>query len=311
MEAFQLVQGQNPNTTTRSHDGRVTWNRSWSAATTSDFSVGFNRVTSLIVQDETALGPSISTGRQLRSLGGGSSFPFDRARNHFRHAGLVRHTRSRHVWIAGFEVLREQLNGIESSGHLGSFTFRADFLDELGQRRPAITNLRLGTPSGYRKGIGNTRRGFRSWRMQYFLSDQWKASSRLTLNFGLRYQLATRPSEVNELSQVPYQCDCNNVAPSFSFAYRLGDNWGVLRGAYGIHYGEIFTATYTQERFNPPQNLNLRVSAPDLINPLAGVAVSSLDPNARSSIFHGRRSRDRPGRHLRRRPCGIPGRRGG
>ena len=285
VEAFQLVQGQNPNTTTRSHDARVTWSRVWSATTTSDLSVGFNRVTSLIVQDETALGPSIYTGRQLASLGGGSSVPFNRAQNQFRYAALVRHTRGRHNWTAGFEAMREQLNGVESSGHIGSFMFGADFLDELGQRRPAVTNLRLGTPSGYRKGIGNTHRGFRSWRMQYFLSDQWKPNSRLTLNFGLRYQLATRPSEVNELSQVPYQCDCNNVAPSFSFAYRLGDNWGVLRGAYGIHFGEVFAATYTQERFNPPQNLNLRVAAPDLINPLAGVALTSLDQNARSSIY--------------------------
>ena len=39
---------------------------------------------------------------------------------------------------------------------------------------------RLGTPSGYRKGIGNTHRGFRSWRMQYFLGDQWKPTSALT-----------------------------------------------------------------------------------------------------------------------------------
>ena len=29
VEAFQLVGGQNPNTTTRSHDARITWNRVW------------------------------------------------------------------------------------------------------------------------------------------------------------------------------------------------------------------------------------------------------------------------------------------
>ena len=36
VDAFQLVNGQNPNTTTRSHDARVTWNRIWSAATILD-----------------------------------------------------------------------------------------------------------------------------------------------------------------------------------------------------------------------------------------------------------------------------------
>ena len=285
VEGFQLVRGQNPDTTTRSHDGRITWSRIWSAATLSDFSAGFDRVTSLIVQDETAFGPSIWSGRELQSIGGTSSVPFDRAQNRFRYAGLVRHTRGRHFWTAGFEVLREQLNGVESSGHVGSFMFGTDFLDENGEPRDTITNLRLGTPSGYRKGIGNTHRGFRSWRMQYFLGDQWKPNSALTLNFGLRFQPATRPLEVNRLSDIPYRCDCNNFAPSFGFAYRLGAGWGVLRGAYGIHYGEIFAATYTQERFNPPHNLSIRVPAPDLTNPLAGVVLSALDPNARSSIY--------------------------
>ena len=285
VEAFQLVQGQNPNTTIRSHDARLTWSRTWSPSTTSDISMGYNRVTSLIVQDETAIGPSIYTGRQLASLGGGSSVPFDRAQNRFRYAGAVRHARGRHTLSAGFEVMREQLNGIESSGHVGSIMFSNDFKDEFGNRRPAITNLRLGTPSGYRLGVGNTHRGFRAWRMQYFVQDKWNATSKLTLNFGLRYQPATAPIEVNNLSKVPFDCDCNNVAPSFGFAYRLGDNWGVLRGAYGVHYGEIFAATYTQERFNPPQNLNLRVPAPNLVDPLDGVDLSTLDPNARSSIF--------------------------
>ena len=201
VEGFQLVKGQNPDTTTRSHDARITWSRIWSAATISDFSAGFDRVTSLIVRDETALGPSISAGRELQSLGGTSSVPFDRAQNRFRYAGLLRHTRGRHFWTAGFEVLREQLNGVESSGHVGSSIFRTDFLDEAGHPRDTITNLRLGTPSLFFKGIGNTHRGFRSWRMQYFLGDQWKPNSSLTLNFSLRYQPATPPWEVNRLSE--------------------------------------------------------------------------------------------------------------
>ena len=45
VEAFQLVKGQNPNTTIRSHDARLTWSRAWTPSTTSNLSVGFNRVT--------------------------------------------------------------------------------------------------------------------------------------------------------------------------------------------------------------------------------------------------------------------------
>ena len=285
VNAFQLVSGQNPDTTTRSHDSRITWNRAWSAVTVSDVSVGFNRLTSLIVPDESNFGPMIYTSRILETLGGSSSIPIDRAQNRFRYASRVRHTRGRHLLTAGFDVFRKQVNGVESSAHLGIFSFRNDFEDDSGQARDAITNLRLGTPSSYSRGIGNVHRGFRYWDLQYFVGDDWRVHSDLTLHFGLRYQPLTRPAEVNGLSEIPYGCDCNNVAPRFGFAHRINDTWGAIRGAYGMHFGEIFPVTFGHTRFNPPDNLRLRLSAPSLVNPLDGVIVDPADPNARNSQF--------------------------
>ena len=280
VQAFQLVKGQNPDTTTRSHEARITWNRTWSATTMSNFSVGFNRATSLIVPDETSIGPLIWTGRQLQTLGGSSSLPFDRAQNSFRYAGLVRHVGNSHLLTAGFTLRRGQVNGVEGSRHLGLLSFRSDFLDEMGNQRDTITNLRLGTPSNYLQGIGNTHRGFRDWRMQYFVGDKWRIGGNLTLDYGLSYQPATRPTEVNGLTNIPYSCDCNNFAPRFGFAYRMGSWGGVLRGAYGLQYGEIFVATYSQARFNPPGNRTLSINAPDLRDPLAGAEL-----NDRSNVF--------------------------
>ncbi len=277
VDAFQLVKGQNPNTTTGSHDGRLTWNRSWSPATTTAVSAGFRRTTSLIVQDETALGPVYFMGRQLQSIGGTSSIPYDRAQNFFRYAGSVSSTRGNHRLVAGFEITREQLNGIESSGHAGLVLFTSNF------GRDMMTNLRLGTPSRVSQSIGTPHRGFRRWRMQYFAGDSWNVRPDLTLSFGVRFEPTTKPVEVNGLSTIPFRCDCNNFAPRLGFAYRT--KLGVLRGAYGTHFGEIFTATYTQERFNPPGNIRLNVVAPDLLDPLAGLSVDAADPNARTTVI--------------------------
>ena len=285
VDAFQLVNGQNPDTTTRSHDGRVTWNRVWSAATTMDVSAGFNRVTSLIVPDESNLGTMISTSQILETLGSSSSIPIDRAQNRFRYASRVRHVRGRHTLTTGFDIFRKQVNGVESSSHLGILSFRNDFEDELGQVRDTITNLRLGTPSSYSKGFGNTHRGFRYWDLQYYVGDDWRLKPDLTLHFGVRYQPLTRPTEVNGLNDLPYSCDCNNVAPRFGFAYRMNDKWGAFRGAYGMHFGEIFSATFGRARFNPPGNIKLRIPAPNLLNPLEGVIVDPTDPDARASLF--------------------------
>ena len=278
VEAFQLVQGQNPNTTTGSHDARLTWNRVWSPTTASDVSVRFRRVTSLIVQDETALGPLIYTGRQLETLGGSSSLPYNRAQNFFSYAGSLSSVQGNHRVNAGLAVTREHLNGIESNGHRGLIMFTSNF------GRDMITNLRLGTPSRISQSFGTPHRGFRRWQTQLFAGDTWTARRDLTLSLSLRYEATTSPVEVNALSDLPYSCDCNNFGPRFGFAYRTPA--GVVRGAYGLQYGEVFTATYSQERFNPPGNIRLSIVAPDLLDPLAGLSSDALDPNARSTIVN-------------------------
>jgi hypothetical protein len=278
VEAFQLVGGQNPDTTTKSHRARVTWNRAWSPLTTADFSVGFDRVGSLLLPEESSLGPQVLTGFVIEFLGPNGGIPIDRAENSFRYAGRLRRLAGGHTLSAGFELLRRQVNGSESSGHRGTFSFGDDF------GRDAITNIRLGAPRSYTVAIGDTHRGFRNWDSQYYVSDEWRVGRNLTLNLGLRYRPVTAPIEVNGLSEVPFGCDCNNVAPRFGFAYRLGSR-SVLRGAYGIQYGEIFPVTFGQARFNPPANIRISVDVPDLVDPLQDLGPEDFAPDARSGIF--------------------------
>ena len=98
-------------------------------------------MTSLITQDETAFGPLIFMMRQLQTLGGTSSIPYDRAQNFYRYAGSVATVKGNHRITSGFSTVREQLNGIESSGHGGMILFSSNF------GRDMITNVRLGTPT--------------------------------------------------------------------------------------------------------------------------------------------------------------------
>ncbi len=279
VDAFQLVAGQNPDTMTKAHAGRATWSRTWSAETITDFSAGFDRVASLLVPEPNAVGPSVSFGGVITELGPGSSIPINRVQNLFRYAGQVRQARGPHAWTAGFELDRRQINGAEASSHRGTFQFRNDWGND------AMTNLRLGLPTRYSAAIGNVNRGFRNVEMQYYLGDTWRVRPALTLGYGLRFQPIPVPAEVNRLSTLPYSCDCNNLAPRFGFAWRLPGWGGVVRGAYGLHYGEIFPVTFQQARFNPPGNLKLEIHIPNLADPLSALTPADLDPNARSTIF--------------------------
>ena len=278
VQAFQLVGGQNPNTTTKNHRARVTWSRTWSPVTTTDASAGFDRVGSLLVPDDSAVGPLIWMSAALQFLGPGPIIPIDRSRNTFRYATQLRHRRGKHALTMGAMAVRRQINGFESSNHRGEYVFNDNFGND------TITNVRLGRPSQYQQAVGHIGRGFRTWDAAFYAGDEWQIWSDLTLTLGLRYQAAFAPSEVNNRNQIPYDCDCNNLAPRFGFAYRLGGNRGVLRGAYGLHYGEIFPVTYSQARFNPPGSINVVIVGPKLVDPLSDLKPGALDSSARSTI---------------------------
>lgn len=276
VDAFQLVAGQNPDTTTRSHNARITWSRAVSASTTWEISAGLDRTHSLLAPEPNAVGPSVTIGTVIAPLGPGSGIPIDRTQNRFRYAVQVRHTHGNHTLTAGYEIARLRFNGRETSSNRGVLYFRNDF------GRDAMTNFRLGIPSRFSTGIGELHRGFRMWQQQIHIGDSWRVSSRLTVNGSIRYQPVTGPVEVNGLTQVPLQCDCNNFGPRLGLAYRLPGSWGVLRTAYAIEFGDMFPVTLNQVRWNPPNFQKIEVQGPDLIDPLKN---ADRNPNGRSTFF--------------------------
>ena len=75
----------------------------------------------------------------------------------------------------------------------------------------------------------------------FFLQDQFRATPRLTLNYGARYdlQVLPQPTQCNPAftltCHIPYSK--NNVAPRVGFAYGLDDKGStVIRGSFGLFY---------------------------------------------------------------------------
>lgn len=278
LEAFQLVAGQNPDTETKSHDARISWLRA-DGPSVLRLTAAFQRVGSLLTADQAWSGPLISAGSALTRLGPGSSIPIDRAQNDFRYAGQWRRSRGSHEWTLGGEWTRGQVNGFESNLHSGLFSFRNNF------GANAITNLRLGRPTMYSQSVGNVHRGYRTQAATLYAGDRWAARANLTLSYGVRFSAVTAPSEVDGLHDPPYDCNCANVSPRFGFAQRLPRRWGVLRGAYGLHYGEIFPVTFGQSRFNPPLSRRLQVQSPSMTNPLGNLDPADLDERTPAILF--------------------------
>ena len=160
----------------------------------------------------------------------------------------------------------------------GQFTFNRQFTSAAAGSGAgdAIADALLGLTSNARLSSAiNARR--HAWSYETFLQDTWKATRKLTLNLGVRYEQQTQYTEQNlrvsnfiwepgdpnfgtlveptpgsRFGESFIQRDKNDWAPRVGFAYQLDDKT-VVRGGYGIFYLGNFVLSATRDpSANPP-----------------------------------------------------------
>ena len=261
---FELVIGQNPLSKIRPQSYHLTLVRDFSSNTVAQFRFDYDRLGALITTTDKyqdlldpigiSIPPDIEVGEEVTNIGPFQGIPRLRYENHFVFSPQVAFVRGSHNISAGYSAKSFRDNDLRSSFARGEFIFTSDFSSNSCNAAvcTALENFRLGRFTRGTYGVGQQYQGFRWWEHGFFVHDRFRLRQNLTLSLGLRYEITTAPVEVDNLTLFPFTTDSNNFAPQFGFAWTPGGGKTVLRGAYGLSYGDIPLAGFNRQRSNPP-----------------------------------------------------------
>ncbi len=196
------------------------------------------------------------------------------------------HTTGRHSLKVGYDMNIQRIDNFFPGNFSGSYTFNS-YADYFNKIPFSFTQAFAG--SGTDGALTKPNVG----EFAFYAQDSYRLSERLTLNFGIRYDVfkLSQPPVKNpdsqlgalglDTSRIPI--DKNNIAPRFGFAYKVnGAGTLVVRGGYGIFYGRtpsILTGTAFSQNGIQVQTYTLNSGFPTYPNILSAPPTLSRRPD--------------------------------
>lgn len=204
--------------------------------------------------------PTTTIGN-LVAFGGANNFPQSRVSDFFQYSDTVTYTVGNHTLRFGADIRRNLLDNFSGFDFKGTFAFN-NLQDYLNNN--AATFTQAFSAADFETA---------QWQQFYFVQDDWRVASNLTLNLGLRYETAdvpfgffgtTDPAQNAALVPTPVKRDNNNFAPVFGFAYSpsfegeglmarlFGNGLTSIRGGFRTAYDVLFYNILTVNAGNFP-----------------------------------------------------------
>lgn len=125
-----------------------------------------------------------------------------------------------HSFKAGVDLIRDRVRIAFPGAVQGVYAFAN------------LANFQAGRYSTFQQAFGDPETTQTSMDVGAFIQDEWRATPRVTVNAGLRYDVQTFSDLVND--------DTNNVSPRLGVAWDVnGNGRSVLRTAAGLYYAPI------------------------------------------------------------------------
>ncbi|MFZ0736983.1 MAG: TonB-dependent receptor [Candidatus Acidiferrales bacterium] len=213
----------------------------------------------------------------LPTIGNVFTLPIGEFNNIIQVTDSLAWSKGKHFLKFGGDVRHIQNNGPFSLGFLAEYEF-----PDLSSFLQAEPSLFLGAAQGH----SDSDRGYRITDWGFYVQDDFRVSSKLTINAGLRYEGSSDPSEahgqianiINPLTATSTTAGKLLNSPKVLFGPRIGLAWSpdgktAIRAGYGIFYSFLSINEYSDTRFMPPYyQLDLSI-APPFLDPLSGPVV--------------------------------------
>jgi Carboxypeptidase regulatory-like domain len=149
--------------------------------------------------------------------------------------------------------------GVYDFGSFSSANLNPGFCPDKQDCLPDLSPVQAygaGLPSVYVQGLGSPSDKFNNFPIGFFWQDSWKMNSRITLNYGLRYDVEIAPKfkppqglALPAYDQLGLQkgiaTDKNNIQPRIGVAIDpKGDGKTVIRASYGMFYDHPLLGLY-------------------------------------------------------------------
>jgi len=236
----------------------------------------------------------------------------DRVERRFQWTDNLTWIKGRHTFKFGGDVNLVKINTNSSQiftlNYGGVYTFGSFGADNLGFPAAfpgfnAVQAYGLGLPTTYFQGIGNTNRPSTDKGLGVFAQDSWRINRKLTLNYGVRYDVEWAPifSPATSINNTAEQAlgviqgiplNTKNVQPRIGIAWDpWGDDKTVIRAGYGIFYDNPSLALgFLANAFDGAQS-TLLLAGPGKPCVLQPAGSCSVDTNVQAlnaaNIFQG------------------------
>ena len=166
-------------------------------------------------------------------LGNPITGPQNTAQNDYQGSYSIAMTRGRHNLKFGGDLDRQQINVLLGIATNGFFVF-APF-----PASDSFASMLLGQSVQFFQGGGDFNRGLRKWIAAGYAQDEFRITPRLTLNYGLRYEVNTPYTEIRNRLNAWAPGEQSTVMPSAPPGLLFPGDKGVPAGIAAVDYHEF------------------------------------------------------------------------